>query len=345
MNTDKIKVKDTHKKNGIEYLMLSVFIGVQLCLSVVSILFAGLTFAQAYPSKPIRLIVPFPVGGGVDGVARIAFARVAETLGQQVVIDNRSGSGGIIGAELAARAAPDGHTLFFGTTATQAILPHYHRKLPYDPVQDFAPVNLIAAAAYILVVNPAVQANSVKELIALAKQKPGALNFSSAGNGSTLHLTAELFKSMAGVDLLHVPYKGAAPALTDLLAGQINLTFNPASVALPYIKSARLRGLGVTSAKRSTLAPELPTIAEAGVPGYESTGWYGVLSPARTPDAIITRLNRELMNALRDREVKERFVATGVEPIGTTPTQFAAYMRDEFVKWGKVVKATGAKVE
>ncbi|MEQ1776773.1 MAG: tripartite tricarboxylate transporter substrate binding protein [Burkholderiales bacterium] len=314
-------------------------------LSAVALFFSGVTFAQSYPSKPIRLIVPFPAGGGVDGVARIAFQRLSESMGQQIVIDNRSGSGGVIAAEMAARAAPDGYTLFFGTTATQAITPHYYRKLPYDPVKDFAPINLLAGAGYILVVHPSLPATTVKEFIALAKAKPGALNFSSAGNGSALHLTTELFRSMAGIDMVHVPYKGAAPALADLMSGQIQLTFNPASVVLPHIKSGRVRGLGVSSARRTPLAPELPTIAEAGVPGYESTGWYGVLGPANLPQAIITRLNRDLTNVLADKEVKDRFTATGVEPIGMTPEQFAVFIRNEYAKWGKVVRAAGVKTD
>jgi tripartite-type tricarboxylate transporter receptor subunit TctC len=238
---------------------------------------------------------------------------------------------------------PDGYTLFFGVTSTLAILPHYHRKLSYDPVKDFAPINLIAAAAYLLVVHPSLQATSVKELIALAKQKPGALNYASAGNGTTLHLTTELFRSMAGIDILHVPYKGAASALTDLLSGQVHMGFNPPAVVVPHLKSARLRGLAVSSAKRSTLAPDLPTVAEAGVPGYESTGWYAVQAPARTPAAIIARLNRELMNAIADKEVRERFAANGIEAVGTTPEQFAAYLRDEIVKWGKVVRSQGLR--
>ena len=300
---------------------------------------------QAYPGKSIRLIVPFPAGGGVDSVARITFQRLSEILGQQVVIDNRGGSGGVIAAEIAARAAPDGYTLFFGTTATQAITPHYYRKLAYDPVKDFAPVNLLAGAGYLLVVHPALPAASVKELIVLARAKPGALNYSSAGNGSTLHLTMELFRSMAGIDLVHIPYKGAAPALADLLSGQIQLTFNPASVVLPHIRSGRVRALGITSAKRSPLASDVPTIAEAGVPGYESSGWYGTLAPAHTPQAIISRLNRELNHALADKDVKERYSATGVEAIGTTPEQFAEFIRNEYAKWGKVVRATGVKME
>ncbi len=349
MNTDKIKVKGAGKKRNRVFEVICVY----LCSSVVPLFFTGFAFAQsastssgqAYPSKPIRLIVPFPVGGGVDGVARIAFARVSESLGQQTVIDNRSGSGGVIAAETAARAAPDGYTLFFGTTATQAITPHYYKKLPYDPLKDFAPINLIAGAGYILVVHPSVPAHSVKEFIALAKAKPGALNYSSSGNGSVLHLTTEMFRGMAGINIVHVPYKGAAPALTDLLSGQVQLTFNPASVMLPHIRSQRVRALGVTSAKRTPLMPELPTIAESGMPGYEASGWYAVLAPAGTPQPIIARLHRELQNALSERDVKERFAATGVEPIGMTPEQFAAYMREEHVKWGKVVRAAGVKVD
>ena len=301
--------------------------------------------AQTYPAKPVRLLVPFPPGGGVDGVARIAFQKLSESLNQQFIIDNRGGSAGVIAAEMAARAVPDGYTLFFGTTATQTITPHYYKKLPYDPIKDFAPINLLAGAGYILVVHPSLQAQSVKEFIALAKAKPGAFNFSSSGNGTVIQLTMELFRSMAGISLLHVPYKGAAPALADLLSGQIQLTFNPASVVMPHVRSGRLRALGVSSARRTPLAPELPTIAEAALPGYEANGWYAVLAPAGTPQPIITRLNRELQNVIADRDVKERFAATGVEPIGSTPEQFAAYMRDEYAKWGKVIRATGVKAD
>ena len=289
--------------------------------------------------------MPFPSGGGVDAVARIAMQPLATSLGQQIVFDNRGGSSGIIATELAARAAPDGYTLFFGVTSALAILPHYHRQLPYDVMKDFAPINLIAAAAYVLVVHPSQQAASVKELIALAKQKPGALNYASAGNGTTLHLTTELFRSMAGIDIVHVPYKGAAAALTDLVSGQIHLAFIPPAVVVPQMRSARLRGLAVTSAKRFALLPELPTIAEAGLPGYESVGWYGVLAPARTPAAVVTRLHRELLKAIGEREVRERFAANGIEARGTTPEQFAAYLRDEYAKWGKVARAAGVKAD
>jgi len=314
-------------------------------LLVATTLFCGVAAAQSYPSKPIRLLVPFPPGGGVDAVARIAFQRVGEQLQQQIVIDNRGGSSGIVATELAARAVPDGYTLFFGVTSSLAILPHYQRKLPYDVMTDFAPVNLIAEGAYILAVHPAVQAASVKELIALAWQKPGALNFSSAGNGTMLHLNGELFKSLTGINIVHIPYKGAVAAMADLFSGQVQMAFNPPSVTLPHMKSARVRGLAVTSAKRSALAPDLPTIAEAGVPGYEATGWYAVLAPARTPAPIVARLNRELMSAIADREVRERFFTNGVEALGTTPEQFAAFIRSEYAKWGKVVRSAGVKSE
>mgnify|MGYP003343571216 FL=1 len=306
---------------------------------------SGMTCAQGYPAKPVRLIVPFPPGGGVDGVARIAFQHMSESLNQQFVFDNRGGSGGVIAAEIAARAAPDGYTLFFGTTATQAITPHYYKKLPYDPLRDFAPVNLIAGAGDLLVVHPSISAQTVKEFIALAKARPGAYNFSSSGNGTVIQLTMELFRGMAGIQMLHVPYKGAAPALADLLSGQIHTTFNPSSVILPHVKTGRLRALGVSSAKRTPLAPEVPTIAEAALPGYEASGWYAVLVPAGTPSTIIVRLSQGLMRAITDREVKERFAATGVEPIGMPPEAFAAYLRDEYAKWGKVIRATGVKGE
>ena len=304
---------------------------------------SGMTHAQGYPAKPVRLIVPFPPGGGVDGVARIAFQYMSESLNQQFVLDNRGGSGGVIAAETAARGAPDGYTLFFGTTATQAITPHYYKKLPYDPLRDFAPVNLIAGAGYLLVVHPSISAHTVKEFIALAKARPGAYNFSSSGNGTVIQLTMELFRGMAGIQMLHVPYKGAAPALADLLSGQIHTTFNPASVILPHVRTGRLRALGVSSAKRTALAPEVPTIAEAALPGYEASGWYAVLAPAGTPSAIIARLDQGLMRAIADREVRERFAATGVEPIGMPSEAFAAYQRDEYAKWGKVIRATGVK--
>ena len=300
---------------------------------------------QNYPTKPVRLIVPFPPGGGVDSVARILGQRLSETLGQNVVLDNRGGSGGTIAAETAARSAPDGHTLFFGVSASHGMTPHLYRKLPYDPVKDFAPIVLIGSTPYILVVHPSVAATTVKELIALAKANPGKLNYASAGSGSTLHLTGELFKTMAEVDIVHVPYKGAAPALTDLLGGRVQMTFNPAAVGLPHIKNGRLRALGVTSAKRTTLAPDLPTIAEAGVPGYQASGWYGVLAPASTPRAIVQRLNGVIGSMIEEREFRGRLGAVGVDPAGGSPERFTAFIASELAKWGKVVRAAGAKLD
>lgn len=301
--------------------------------------------AEDYPARPVRMIVPFPPGGGVDGVARILGQRLSEKLGQQVVIDNRGGSGGIIAAEIAVKSAADGYTLFFGGSASHGITPHLYRRLPYDAVKDFAPIVLLGSTPYILVVHPSVAANSVKELIALAKASPGKLNYASAGSGSTLHLTGELFKTMAGVNIVHVPYKGAAPALTDLLSGQIQMTFNPAVVVLPHVKAGRLRALAVTSAKRTALAPELPTVAEAGVAGFEAAGWYGVLAPARTPAAIVNALNRHIAAMLEEREFRGRLAAVGVEPLGGSPAQFASYIGSELAKWGKVVRVAGARID
>jgi tripartite-type tricarboxylate transporter receptor subunit TctC len=240
---------------------------------------------------------------------------------------------------------PDGYTLFFGGSASHGITPNLYRKLPYDAVRDFTPIILIGATPYMLVVHPSVPATTVKELIALAKAKPGQLNYASAGSGSTLHLTAELFKSMAGVDIVHVPYKGAAPALTDLLSGQVQMTFNPAVVVSSHVKAGRLRALAVTSARRTSLAPDLPTIAEAGVPGFEATGWYGLLGPRALPPQITAKLNGELGRILTDREFIERYAVLGIEPLGGTPQQFAAYIRKELAKWGKVVRESGARVE
>jgi tripartite-type tricarboxylate transporter receptor subunit TctC len=303
------------------------------------------TSPQAYPNKPLRLIVPFPAGGGVDAVARVVGQRLAEVLGQHVVIDNRPGSSGIIGAEIAAGAAPDGHTLLFGGSATHGITPHLYKKLPYDPVKDFAPIILLGSAPYLLVVHPSVPAHSVKELIAFARANPGKLNYASAGSGSTLHLTTELFRVMAGIDIVHIPYKGSAPALGDLLAGRVQMTFNPVSLVMPHIKAGRLRALGVTSAKATRFAPDVPAIAEAGVPGYESLGWYGVLAPAGTPPAIVRRLNRDMRAMLEEQEFRDRFFAIGVEPGGGTPDEFRTFIAAELAKWGKVVRISGARVE
>ncbi len=322
---------------------LSSIVAAFVCAA--ALIVATPAIAQTYPSKPIRMIVPFPPGGGVDGAARVLSQKLSEVLGQQVVIDNRGGSGGIIAAELAAHAAADGCTIFFAGTGSHGIAPHLYRNLPYDAVKDFSPIVAVGMTPYILVVHPGVPARSVKELIALAKAHPGSLNYASAGNGSALHLTGEMFKSMAGIDIVHVPYKGAAPALNDLLSGSVQMTFNPGVVIMPHVKTGRVRALGVTSARRTRLAPDLPTIAESGVPGFEATGWYGLMGPRALPDLVVKRLNQEVERALADKTFVERYAVLGVEPIGGTPASFAAFIGSELAKWGKVVRESGARVD
>jgi tripartite-type tricarboxylate transporter receptor subunit TctC len=298
-----------------------------------------------YPTKPIRFIVPFPPGGGNDTIARTIGQKITEAWGTQVVIDNRAGAGGVIGAELAAKAAPDGYTLLLGGVATLAILPNLHSKLPYDPVRDFAPISLAAIAPLIVVVHPSVAARSIKELIALAKAKPGTLNFASNGKGGSSHLAAELFKLMAGVDMVHVPYKGLTPALIDLIAGQVQLMFSSTVAILPQVKTGKLRGLATTGAKRLSATPELPTVAEAGVPGYEAASWYGLLAPAGTPQAIVTRLNTEVVRIVALPDVRNRMALEGADPIGGTAGQFAAHIKAERARMAKVIKESGAQFE
>ena len=301
--------------------------------------------AQTYPTKAIRMIVPFPPGGPNDILGRVMAQRLSEQLGQQVVIDNRGGAGGLIGAEIAARAAPDGYTLIFAGTATLAINPGLHKKLPYDPLKDFAAVSLVGTAPSMLVVHPSLPVKTVKDLIALARAKPGQLNFASAGVGTPPHLAGELFKSMAGVDMTHVPYKGGGPALNDLLGGQIGVYFSGISSALPYVKEGRLRGIAVTSAKRTAVMPELPTVAESGLPGYEVGNWYAIVAPAGTAPAIIARLNAEIVKALAAAEVKKRFLDLAADPIGSTPAELAKYNRSEIAKWARALKAAGIAPE
>lgn len=301
--------------------------------------------AEAYPTKPVRLVVPFPAGGPTDGMARIIGQKLTEKWGQQVVVDNRGGAGGAIAAENAAKSAPDGYTLFFGTTGTQTINPSLYSKLSYDPVKDFAPISVVATTANMLVVHPSLPVKSVKELIEYAKANPGKLSFGSAGNGSSNHLSGELFKTMAGVDMVHVPYKGGAAALTDLLGGLLSLMFDVISTAMPHVRTGKIRALGVTSPKRSAIAPDLPTIAESGLPGFEVVIWYGVLAPAGTPNAIVSKINSDLVTILQAPDAKERLASLGAEPAGTTPTEFAELMKTDTAKWSKVVKASGARVD
>ncbi len=294
--------------------------------------------AQDYPSRPIRFIVPFPPGGGNDTIARTIGQKLTEAYGQQVVVDNRAGAGGIIGAETAARSVPDGYTLFLGGVASHGINPNLHAKLGYDPVKDYAPVSLIASAPLILVVHPSVRANTLKDLIQLAKAKPGTLNFASNGKGGSSHLAAELFMMMTATEMVHVPYKGLAPALTDLLGGQVQLMFSSTVAILPQVRAGKLRPLAMTSAKRSAAMPDIPTVAESGVTGYETASWYGVLAPAGTPRPIIDKLSREIVKMVKSADLRERLAADGAEPVGSTPEEFASHIKRELARWAKVIK-------
>src|SRR5689334_10657622 len=306
---------------------------------------ATAVLAQVYPGKPIRLIVPFAAGGGNDNVARLVGKRLADSLGQPAVIDNRPGAGGVVGAELAAKSAPDGYTLFLGGVGSHAINPNLHAKLPYDPIKDFAPVSLLAQAPLVLVVHPSVPVHDVAEFIAYARAHPGRLNFASNGNGSSSQLAAVMFGSMAGVDMVHVPYKGLAPALTDLLAGEVQLMFSSVVAILPHIKAGKLRAIAVTGAKRLASMPELPTIAESGLPGYEASSWYGILAPAGTPRDIVVRLNAELAKALEQPEVRNSLLAEGAEPAGGSPERFAAHIRAEMERLGKIIRDAKIRLE
>ena len=301
--------------------------------------------AEAYPAKPVRFVVAFPPGGGTDIIARSIAQKLSERLAQQVVVDNRPGAGGNIGTDIVAKSAPDGHTLLMGSAGPLAINASLFGKMPFDPIRDLAPVTLAASTPNVLVVHPSLRAATIEELIALAKARPGEINFASSGHGTPAHLAGELFNSMARVKMVHVPYKGAAPALADLLGGQVQLMFSTMPPALPHVKDGRLRALAVTSAKRSPAMPELPTVDEIALPGFEANTWHGVVAPAGTPTAIIARLNREIVSILHLPEVVERLSAQGAEPVGSTPEEFAAYIRSETVKWAKVVRESGAKAE
>ena len=295
-----------------------------------------------FPVRPVRFIVTFTPGALNDLIARTLAQPLAGIWGQQVVVDNRPGGGTLIGTELGARAAPDGHTLLLAAVS-HAINPSVYPKLPYDSIRDFAPVSRIAASPYILIVNPAVTAKTVKEFVALAKAKPGQLSYGSTGNGGSSHLMGVLLGMMAGIDTVHVPYKGLAPALTDLMAGQLHYSFGSYSTVGPHLKTGRLRPIAVTSLKRAASTPELPTIAEAGYPGYEAIPWWGVLLPAATPKPLVTRINADIIRALQAPEVKERFDAQGLEIIGSSPEQFAAHLKAEIARWSNVVKAAGVR--
>ncbi len=304
----------------------------------------GHALAQTYPSGPIRMVVPFPAGGGVDDMARILGQPLSASLGKSIVIDNRGGANGNIGTEIAAKSPHDGYTLLL-TGAGLVTNVSLYRNLPFDPIKDFAPISLVAFAPNVLVVHLSVPAKSVAELIALAKAKPGQLQYGSAGSGSTPHLAAELFKTMAHVDIVHVPYRGTGPAMIGLLGGEISVIFQPAIAALPHVKSGRLRALAVTSATRLPAEPNLPTIAESGLPDYESSQWYGVLAPARTPEEILNLLNAHVVTIMQAGNIRQRLTNDGSVPVGSTREQFAAHLKAEIVKWAKVIKQSGARVD
>lgn len=301
--------------------------------------------AQEYPARTIRLIIPFAPGGANDILGRLIAARLSESFGQQVVSDNRPGAGGSIGAELVAKSPPDGYTLVIGHIGTLAVNPTLYRKLGYNPVTDFQPISLMAKVPNIMVVHPSVPAKSVKELVALAKARPGALVYGSGGHGGAGHLATEYFKLMAKVDMVHVPYKGTGPALVDLLAGQTQLIFAGVPGIAAHVRSGRLRALGVSTGARLAVFPELPTIAEAGVSGYEATQWYGVLAPAGTPKAVVDRLHREIVSAVKSKQMHERLMADGSEPVTSTPEEFASYIKSEIARWAPVVRAAGIRVD
>jgi len=300
---------------------------------------------QTYPAKAVRMIVPFPAGGATDIVGRLVAQKLSESWGHQVIVDNRGGAGGTIGSEVAAKSPPDGYTILVGTSSTHAVAPSLYTKLGYDPVRDFAPVTLIANATILLAVHPSVPARNVRELIALAKRQPNALSFASSGNGGISHLVGEHFKSVAGIDMLHVPYKGDTPALVDLASGQVHLMFGTAVSFLPYVTSRRLNALAVTNPKRSPIVPDVPTVAESGLPAFEALQWFGVLAPAGTPREIIARLNGDITKTLRLPDVRERMATLGAEIVGSSPEQFASFQKADAAKWAKVVKQSGAKID
>jgi tripartite-type tricarboxylate transporter receptor subunit TctC len=306
---------------------------------------SGVVAAQSYPVKPIRIIVPFAAGGGTDIVARTVGAKLGEALGQTVIVDNRAGAAGAIGTELAAKSAPDGYTLLLGSNGPLAISPGLHAKLPYDSSRDFAPIVLLTTMPFLMVVHPSLPVKSAKDLVALAKARPGQLNYASPGSGSTTHLVTELFKAMTGVNIVHVPYKGVAPAATDLISGQVQLLSGDLNTLMPHVKSGKMRALAVTGAARSTLLPDLPTLSEAGVPGYEASGWFGLLAPTGTPQEIVRRLNSEIVKSLASPDLRQRLAGLGGEVAGGTPEQFAAHLRQEIAKWGKLIRAIGLKAE
>jgi len=314
----------------------------EILLLCVAVFWLSTAAAQSYPVKPVRVIVPFPPAGGTDLFARLVAQKLSTALGQQFLTDNRSGAGGMIGSEAAARAAPDGYVLLITSSSTHSINPHLTRKPLYDALRDFSPVIVIAQAPNVLVAHPSLPVRSVKELIAFAKSRPGEINYASNGSGTLSHLTGELFKLRAGINMVHIPYKGGPPAVTDVMAGQVSVLFAAFPTVIGQVRAGRLRALAVSGAKRASAAPELPTVAETLL-GFESSQWWGMFAPATTPAAIVNRLNTEIEKFLRDTEMQERFAANGAEAVGGTPAWFADFLKADYEKWGAVVKKTGIK--
>jgi tripartite-type tricarboxylate transporter receptor subunit TctC len=318
---------------------------IRLLLAAVCAGITAVAGAQTYPAKTVRIIVPFPPGAGVDIVTRAVSGRLGEALGQQLIVDNRAGAGGIVGAEVAAKSPADGYTLFMGTAGILTVIPHINSKAPYSPERDFAPVSLVASVPSMLVVHPSLPVKSVKDLIALARAKPGAINYASTGNGTLPHLAAEFFKTQAKVNMVHVAYKGSAPATTDLLGGQVEVFFGNVLSVIGQVRDGRLRALAVTSLQRQAVAKDVPTMAESGFPGFEAGTWFGLLVPAGTPRDIIARLHADIAKTVRLPDVQERLAGQGATTIGNTPEQFAAYIRSESAKWAQVLKASGVRAD
>jgi tripartite-type tricarboxylate transporter receptor subunit TctC len=313
--------------------------------SVLLILVPNSSHGQVYPTKPVRIIVPWTPGGTADLLARILAQKMSEAFGYQVVADNRPGAGGLIGTEFAAKAAPDGYTLLMGTTAPNSVAPSLYPKIPFDPTRDFAYISLVARTCYVLSVHPSMPVRTVRDLIALAKSRPGQLTFSSPGSGTPNHLSGEMFKMLTGVDMQHVPYKGSAQAVGDVIAGHIALTFENITVVSTYVKSGRVRGLGVTNLKRSPVLPDVPTLAESGIPAFEAVGWFGMVAPAATPRDIIAKLNGEVVRILALTDVKDRITGLGAEIVATSPEEFDQFNRSQIAKWTKVVRFSGARAD
>ena len=322
-----------------------MFRSVLLSIAAVAAVSSLPAAAQTYPAKPVRVIIPFPAGGGADIFGRLVGRKLQDMLGQTFVIDNRAGASGIIGCEFVARAPPDGYTLLMGTTGTHSTNPAVYPKLPYDPIKDFEPISLVAESPFVLLVHPSLPAKNVKELIAFAKSRPGQLTYGSAGTGSSSHLGFELFNLMAGIKGVHVPYKGLPPAMTDTIAGELIMTWNSITAAAPFIRTKRVTALGIGSLKRSSLMPEIPTISESGLPGYELGSWYGFFAPAGTPQAVVGQLHREMAKALADPAMRQQFAGLSAEAVGSSPAEFRTVLQNDLVKWAKVARQANVKAE